>query len=250
MQCSAAYDWTEPLEPLSYELIKPVSEKSTAWTQLSQGRFSCYSEFHAISDLQTGFCFYCLAKSVTIYFRSYYPGQKKKKKKNHPEIRGGKNAVPSDDHVISCSISAGQKSWRVADDLALRWSLVTEHDITWWNSVLLTANLGDGFVQGSITVHAAMSHHARLCIHSERLIGDVLVMLFARIEISVTFSSQPAFFFFYIVPFSSKIILQMFMERSGYKHRVPGVLVPVPQYPLYSATITEFGAHQVSSSLQ
>ena len=28
--------------------------------------------------------------------------------------------------------------------VALRWSCVIEHDIRWWNSVLLTANLGNG----------------------------------------------------------------------------------------------------------
>ena len=27
-----------------------------------------------------------------------------------------------------------------------------------------------------------------------------------------------------------------------------GVMVPIPQYPLYSATVAEFGMHQVSSA--
>ena len=26
----------------------------------------------------------------------------------------------------------------------------------------------------------------------------------------------------------------------------PGVLIPIPQYPLYSATVAEFNMHQVS----
>ena len=54
-------------------------------------------------------------------------------------------------HAQSRTISAGQKLRTVADDLALRGSLAIKHDITWSNSVLLAAILGDGsvFVQGS-----------------------------------------------------------------------------------------------------
>ena len=47
-------------------------------------------------------------------------------------------------HAQSREVRAEQKSWTVADDLALRWLCVIEHDIIWWNSVLLAANLGDG----------------------------------------------------------------------------------------------------------
>ena len=69
----------------------------------------------------------------------YYPGQKKKKE---PSLRFAARSTLFH-RVISCSISPGQKSPTVADDLALRWSLVIKH-ITWWNSALLAANLRDG----------------------------------------------------------------------------------------------------------
>ena len=64
-------------------------------------------------------------------------------------------------------ISAGQKSWTVTDDLALRCSLAIKHDITRSNSVLLAANIGDGsfffFVQGS---SSTQTHNFVLCLCS------------------------------------------------------------------------------------
>ena len=71
----------------------------------------------------------------------YYPGQKKKKKE--PSLRFAARRTLFH-HVISCSIKRDQRTARVADDLALRWSLVIRHDITRSNSVLLAGNLGDG----------------------------------------------------------------------------------------------------------
>ena len=69
-----------------------------------------------------------------------------KKKRTIPEIRGEKNPVPSCDIMLDHARSAqGKKLWFVAGDLALRWSLVIKHDITRSNSVLLAANLADGF---------------------------------------------------------------------------------------------------------
>ena len=73
--------------------------------------------------------------------------KKKKKKKTIPEIRGEKNALP---HVISCSISEGQKLWMTLPCADRSWSSMISQD----RSVLLAANLGDGSfvcvcVQGS-----------------------------------------------------------------------------------------------------
>ncbi|UYV85084.1 GPT2, partial [Cordylochernes scorpioides] len=40
-------------------------------------------------------------------------------------------------------------------------------------------------------------------------------------------------------------VLNLF-NRPGEDGRPPGVLLPVPMYPLYSATLTEYGMHQVN----
>ncbi len=39
--------------------------------------------------------------------------------------------------------------------------------------------------------------------------------------------------------------LKLFMEPGN--GPTPGVMIPIPQYPLYSASLAEFGMHQVSS---
>lgn len=43
---------------------------------------------------------------------------------------------------------------------------------------------------------------------------------------------------------SIKSVMAMFNNADG-GAQTPGILVPIPQYPLYSATIAEFGMHQV-----
>ena len=67
-------------------------------------------------------------------------------------------------HARSHTISAGQKSRMVADNLASSWSLVIKHDITRLNSVLLTANLAANlgnvfflFVNGSRKASCVLS---------------------------------------------------------------------------------------------
>ncbi|XP_065186389.1 alanine aminotransferase 2-like [Sycon ciliatum] len=42
-----------------------------------------------------------------------------------------------------------------------------------------------------------------------------------------------------------RVLLQFFMNGSGQHRKKPAIMVPVPQYPLYSATLTELGAHRI-----
>lgn len=42
---------------------------------------------------------------------------------------------------------------------------------------------------------------------------------------------------------SIKAVLNLLNNRTDGKS--PGIMVPIPQYPLYSATIAEFGMHQI-----
>ena len=74
------------------------------------------------------------------------------KKKNHPrDLRWEEHCSI----MWSCLITSDQRRARSSATqfatFALCWSCVIEHDVRWWNSVLLTANLGNGsfFVQGS-----------------------------------------------------------------------------------------------------
>ena len=48
------------------------------------------------------------------------------------------------DLVITSDQGKARSSATQSATFALRWSCVIEHDIRWWNSVLLTANLGNG----------------------------------------------------------------------------------------------------------
>ena len=85
----------------------------------------------------------------------------KEKKEPYPKFAARR---PLFHHVISCSISAEQKSRIVADDHALRWSLVFKYDITWSNSVLLAANLRDGsFLSRVVVLHYVnLTHYSLL----------------------------------------------------------------------------------------
>lgn len=40
------------------------------------------------------------------------------------------------------------------------------------------------------------------------------------------------------------------LQTGGSGKDRAGVMIPIPQYPLYSATISELGAYQVRSSLE
>ena len=107
-----------------------TDQTSTSYTQVI-GRL-CPNTVYAVqvkaSNRNSASALSQAAMTTTQSAGKCYPGQKKR---TILEISGEKNAVPC---VISCSIRRDQRRAKVADsrgsDLAQRWSLVIEHDIT------------------------------------------------------------------------------------------------------------------------